>query len=226
MTLIPRPARHLLQRLVGAYRGSAPTELKAGGPAFVHNILVSLDCTPHASPAATFLPGRSARFVVRCAVSAVAAYAAAGRLGLPQPVWAPVSALIVAQDSLAASITLLKGRLIGTLLGAGAAMIAHQAGVWSNIPISAQLAMAVAIVAPFAVEKPSIRVCLWTTAIILIGEGTTTVPQTAFLRSCEVCLGAAAALGIQVVDESLAARVARRRECASAEAVPAGRQNE
>jgi uncharacterized membrane protein YccC len=61
------------------------------------------------------------RFVVRCALVASLAYVVAEHIGLPQPVWAPISALVVTQESVTATLSSIHGRFFGTLLGVSSA---------------------------------------------------------------------------------------------------------
>ena len=61
----------------------------------------------------------------RAMASAVLSYGAALALALPQPVWAPVSALVVAQDRLPDTLRSFRGRLIGTALGVALERAGH-----------------------------------------------------------------------------------------------------
>src|SRR4030088_684490 len=57
------------------------------------------------------------RFVIRCATAASLAYELARLVGLQHPVWAPISALIVSQESVAATPDSIHGRLVGRFIG-------------------------------------------------------------------------------------------------------------
>ena len=56
-------------------------------------------------------------FVARCADAASVAYQMATRLGLPEPVWAVISALIVSWERLQDTHSSFTGRILATLLG-------------------------------------------------------------------------------------------------------------
>jgi uncharacterized membrane protein YgaE (UPF0421/DUF939 family) len=101
------------------------------------------------------------RFVARCTIAASLAEVIAAHVGLPHPVWAPVSALVVTQESVAATLSSGLGRLVGTVIGVTVAMIVHRLGAPAHISLVPQLAVAVAICALCTSGRPAIRVCLW-----------------------------------------------------------------
>ena len=138
-------------------------------------------------------PMDSGRFVARCVVAASVAEVIAAHIGLPHPVWAPISALVVTQERVAATLSSALGRLAGTLLGVAVALIVNRLGTTAHISLVPQLALAVAICALCASGRPAIRVCLWTCPLVLV----TTAPEasaevTALFRGSEVLLGASA----------------------------------
>src|SRR5208337_1960827 len=57
-------------------------------------------------------------FVLRCMAATVIAFFLSSALGLPRPLWACVFALIVSQESVAASVSAIGGRGLGTVIGA------------------------------------------------------------------------------------------------------------
>lgn len=132
------------------------------------------------------------RFVVRCVLSATLSYWLALLAHLANPVWAPMSALIVSQETLAATRASVRGRFAGTLLGVAAALTAHAIAI--RVPtfsLTAQMAAAVAVCALCARGRPAMRACLWTVPLVLLGaEPDTTDFLTAISRSVEVVLGA------------------------------------
>ena len=114
---------------------------------------------------------RAVAFVVRCTGAAVLALSIADRLHLDHPVWASVSALVVSQDRLGDTHRSLGWRIVGTLIG---------------------VAVAVGVTAAIARIRTDLRVCMWTSVIVLL-----TVPPggtiltAALARSQEVLLGVA-----------------------------------
>jgi hypothetical protein len=131
------------------------------------------------------------RYVLRCTLAASLAYVLSVKLRLPNDVWAPISALIVSQESLAATHSSVIGRLIGTIIGAMVALVVEELGARIGAPLLLQIAIAVAVCAALAKERPAIRVCLWTCPIVLLTASSNVSPEmTAVFRGNEVILGA------------------------------------
>jgi len=131
-----------------------------------------------------------AGFVVRCVASAALSYFVARALGLPHPVWAPVSALVVTQEDFSATRASIWGRLFGTVIGALISLAVHRGGLLFGLPIETQIAVAVGICAVGTWLHPAIRVCMWTCPLVLLTASPDESPEfTAFLRTSEVLLG-------------------------------------
>ena len=134
---------------------------------------------------------RAAAFAARCAGAATAAYGLATLLGLPEAVWAAMSALIVSQDRLCETRSSLAGRIEGTLLGS--AVTVAVSGLASDVTASTatQLAVTVAISAAVAHRFPALRVAMWTCPIILLtAQPSIPIDVVALRRGSEVVLGA------------------------------------
>jgi uncharacterized membrane protein YccC len=129
-------------------------------------------------------------FAVRCAASGTLAYLLATAVGLPHPVWASMSSLIVSQESFDATRDSIAGRIMGTVIGVLVAVLVGEAANRIGAGIAIQIAVAVGICALFAEGRPSIRVSIWTCPIVLL-----TVPLDAsvthagLMRGSEVLLG-------------------------------------
>ncbi|MDB5460876.1 MAG: Membrane protein [Caulobacteraceae bacterium] len=151
-------------------------------------------------------------YVVRCATVAALAYRLAVLVGLQHPVWAPMSALIVSQGTVTATLQSIWGRCLGTLTGVAAALLVSWLGGFVGLGVMLQVGMAVALCATIAVEQPQLRVCLWTCPIILTsgvaGQATALVATS---RVAEVVLGAAVGGLLAAVSELLQARLSRVR---------------
>jgi len=138
--------------------------------------------------------GKSMRviaYVARCSGSATAAYELALLLGLPEALWAAMSALIVSQERLHETRSSLTGRILGTLVGMAVTIAVNEVATRMAVPTAVQMGLAVAIAALVAREFPKLRVVMWTCPIILL----TTQPAgsilvAAFRRGSEVILGA------------------------------------
>jgi uncharacterized membrane protein YccC len=137
--------------------------------------------------------GRAAAFVGRCAGAAAGAYELTVSLGLPEPLWAVMSALIVSQEKLDETRSSLTGRVLGTLTGIAVTVsvseIASRAGALST---ALQMAIAVAVCALVAHLLPKLRVAMWTCAVILLtAQPAVPIVIVALRRGSEVILGAA-----------------------------------
>lgn len=143
-------------------------------------------------------------FVIRCAAAASLAYELARLVGLQHPVWAPVSALIVSQESVAATLDSIQGRFAGTFIGLVIALLVNAVGRWLGIPLVLQIGAAVAICASATAGRPAIRVCLWTCPLILVTAVSGPAPAlVAAFRATEVLLGAVVGGVTHVLEERI-----------------------
>lgn len=134
---------------------------------------------------------RTIAFVLRCAGAATLAYALARQVGLPHPVWAAMSALIVLQERLDATRASLVWRILGTLIGVGAAILVQLGASRLGLGLVAQIAVGVAACALVAHSYPSLRVAMWTCPIVLLtAEPGQAIAMVGLYRGSEVILGA------------------------------------
>ena len=133
---------------------------------------------------------RTAAFVARCSGAATFAYLSATWVGLPNSVWAAMSALIVSQEQLGETRSSLAARILGTLIGICVAVAVNLVGSYFAEGMSMQIAIAVAICALVARERPALRVCMWTCPIVLLTEPSVPTVMVALHRGSEVILGA------------------------------------
>ena len=134
---------------------------------------------------------RTGAFVIRCAGAATLALWAAVALGLPESVWAAMSALIVSQERLQDTRASLVGRIFGTLLGIGITGLVSIAASRVTASTSAQMAIAVALCAVIVREFPRLRAALWTCPVIfLTAQPSIPILTVAAYRGAEVILGA------------------------------------
>lgn len=144
--------------------------------------------------------GRSAAIAsaTRASLAACAAYALASVARLEQPMWAPVSALIVLQGSARGTLRAMADRLLGTLAGALAAVGVAMGLAPLGAPMIARIAVAVALVsAGVAAIRPAARAATWTSVIVL---GSTIAPgrplTNAAWRIAGVAIGAVVATAV------------------------------
>jgi uncharacterized membrane protein YccC len=134
---------------------------------------------------------RAVVFVARCAGAATAAYGAAHLPGLPEALWATMSAIIVSQEHLSETRSSFTGRILGTLLGMGVTIAVNTAASRMAVTMSVQMAIAIALCACVASWFPSLRVAMWTCPLILLtADPSVSIVTVALRRGSEVTLGA------------------------------------
>jgi uncharacterized membrane protein YccC len=135
-----------------------------------------------------------AAFIVRCSGAATGAWALALSVGLAQPVWAAISALVVSQEQLRETRCSLRGRILGTLVGIAVTVLVSELASFLAAPLAAQLAVAIAMTALVAHKFPTLRVAMWTCPMILLtASPAVPIAMVALRRGSEVILGAAVA---------------------------------
>ncbi len=110
------------------------------------------------------------RQAIQTTVAAVVAYAIATFLALPQGYWAVMTAILVVQASVGASLGLAVDRLLATLLGAavGGALV----GLFGTAPatIALLLALSVGGLTYLATVRSSLRLAPVSAAIVILGD--------------------------------------------------------
>jgi uncharacterized membrane protein YccC len=133
---------------------------------------------------------RAVAFVARCSGAATFAYLLAIWVGLPNSLWAAISALVVSQEQLSETQSSLAARILGTLIGICVAVAVNVVASYFAAGISMQIAIGVAICSLVARERPALRVCMWTCLIVLLTEPSVPIAMVALHRGSEVILGA------------------------------------
>jgi uncharacterized membrane protein YccC len=145
-------------------------------------------------------PPAVAQLAIRTTAGALITYAVAVGLGLPQAVWAVITALVVMQVSVGATIGAGIDRMTGTLGGAvvGALVAAVQPRL--GLPDYLALALAVAPLAAVAAVRPRLRIAPLTAAIILLAAPPDVPASVAALeRIFEIALGTAVGLAASLL---------------------------
>jgi uncharacterized membrane protein YccC len=139
---------------------------------------------------------------VRITVAAILSLVAAQQLGLPLPLWAVLTAIIVTQMSVGRSLKATGDYLAGTVGGAiygglVAVLIPHE----SEFALLVVLVIAVAPLALLAAGRPNMNVVPITAIIILLLPGLTHASPlaSAINRVLEVALGAVIGLAVSFV---------------------------
>jgi uncharacterized membrane protein YccC len=143
-------------------------------------------------------------FVARCSGATTVAYELASLLGLPEALWAAMSALIVSQERLHETQSSLTGRVLGTLVGLGIAVSVSRVTSGWGTSTAAQMALAVAVAALVVHRFPRLRVAMWTCPLILLtAQPSVPIAVVALHRGSEVILGAVVGWAFHWVSERL-----------------------
>jgi uncharacterized membrane protein YccC len=144
------------------------------------------------------------RFVLRCSLAASLTYELAAFVGLQHPVWAPVEALVVSQETMTETLDSIRERLLGTLIGVAVALFVGVLGSAIGLPLILQIAMSVAACAAATSIRPTIRVCLWTCPLLLVAATSPGTPElVGLIRVSQVLLGAMVGGMMHVVDQKV-----------------------
>jgi uncharacterized membrane protein YccC len=135
------------------------------------------------------------RQAFQIAIAASLAYAIAAWSGMPQGFWAVMTAILVTQANVGASLGLAVDRLLGSLLGVivGGIVAFALAEVEDLKPLG--LAGAVFVLGYFSARRPSMRIACVTAAIVILGDPRFGPPiSSAWHRMVEVGIGTLVAL--------------------------------
>jgi uncharacterized membrane protein YccC len=136
---------------------------------------------------------------VRNAIAAALSYAIPLWCRLPEPYWAPITAVVVIQSTLGAALSVSLQRFAGTLLGAiigGLAASYFQAGV---LVFGAVVLITGLVCAVLHLDRPAYRFAGITLAIVMLIPRIKAAWTVAFDRFLEVSVGIAVGLAIQAV---------------------------
>jgi uncharacterized membrane protein YccC len=124
-------------------------------------------------------------------LAASVAYGLATLVGFQHPVWAPIEALIVSQESIGETFDSIHERLVGTLIGVAVALLVGIFGRMIGLPLILQIAISVTVCAVATSRRPTMRVCLWTCPLVLVMAPSLGTPElVGVIRVSQVLLGA------------------------------------
>lgn len=147
---------------------------------------------------------RNVAFVLRCSGAATLSYILSQAIGLPHPVWAAMSSVIVSQDRLGDTRQATIGRFIGTLVGVIIAVIVGTLAQGVGAGTAVEIATAVGLAAIAARRFPLIKVCMWTCPIVfLTATAGTPLWQVGLFRGAEVLLGATIGVVLHLLAEAV-----------------------
>ncbi len=156
---------------------------------------------------------RNIAFVVRCSAAATFSYILAQAVGLPHPVWASMSGIIVSQENLTQTHSATVGRLFGTVIGVVIAVTVGNLLTPLHAGIAVQMAVAVALAAVVARRYPVVRVCMWTCPIVFLSaDHGTPLLMVGFYRGAEVLLGGLTGALLHLISEVALAGITREKQ--------------
>ena len=143
-------------------------------------------------------------YALRCAACSTLAYGLAYAVGLGQPIWAAISAVVVSQEKLGDTQASLASRVAGTALGAAISVAVGLAGGLVGGATLADMAISVGIAAAIAHFRPNLRVAMFTCPIVLMtAQASQPLLEVGFRRACEVSLGAVVGWAIHRIAETV-----------------------
>ena len=152
---------------------------------------------------------RHIAFILRCSAAATCSYVLARAVGLPHPVWAAMSGIIVSQENLTQTHNATMGRLFGTVIGVVIAVTVGHLLAPLHADVAVQMAVAVALAAVVARRYPVVRVCMWTCPIVFLSDQSTPLLQVGLNRGAEVLLGGLIGAALHWISEKIIAGLAR-----------------
>ena len=146
---------------------------------------------------------RTLKFAVRCSGAATLSYLVGGWIGLPHPIWATVTALIISQERYEDTQSALVSFLLGTCIGIACALAVAASASYLAAGVTVQLVVGVALCAWVAPLNPNLRVCMWTCPLVLLTNDTSrSIAMVVLDRGAEVAIGALIGAGLHWAVES------------------------
>ena len=152
-----------------------------------------MDLTPWTGSRAEMWP--RLRLAIQTTIAACLSYLVVDTLGMPQGFWAVMTAILVTQANVGASLGLAAERFLGSLLGVlvgGAVAVALADARELKF---AGLAVTVLVLGFFSARRPSLRIACVTAAIVVLGDPSLGPPiASAENRMIEVAIGTVVAI--------------------------------
>jgi len=137
---------------------------------------------------------------VRTAAAAAVSFLFAEAFSLPQGYWAVISAVLITQETMGATVQAVRVRLVGTFAGAAIGFLLAMvtpSGEWGTL---VALVISTGWLAIFAVRYPSLRIAPMTAAIMLVAAPShADVVVSAGHRVLEILIGCLIGIGVQLL---------------------------
>jgi uncharacterized membrane protein YccC len=140
------------------------------------------------------------RQAIQTTIAASLAYFTTDAFGLSQGFWAVMTAILVTQANVGASLGLAADRLFGSLIGAVVGGVVAVALADVHELKFAGLGVTVLVLAFFAARRPSLRIACVTAAIVILGDPKLGPPiASAENRMLEVAIGTVIAIATSLI---------------------------
>lgn len=140
------------------------------------------------------------RQAIQTTIAACISYLIADAAGLPQGFWAVMTAILVTQANVGASLGLAADRLMGSMLGVVVGGGVALALADMHELKFAGLAVTVLVLAFFAARRPALRIACVTAAIVILGDPQLGPPiASAENRMLEVAIGTVVAIATTLI---------------------------
>lgn len=137
---------------------------------------------------------------LRTAAAGGLAFVCAEVLALPQGYWAVLTAIVVMQASIGASLAAAADRLLGTLAGAALGLVLASVTPSTKLGTLAALILSIGMLAMLAARYPSFRIAPMTAAILLISAPSHEVAFISALhRVIEIALGCGIGIAVALI---------------------------
>jgi uncharacterized membrane protein YccC len=135
------------------------------------------------------------RLAIQTTIAACLSYLVVDTLGMPQGFWAVMTAILVTQANVGASLALAAERFLGSLLGVLVGGAVALALADARELKFAGLAVTVLVLGFFSARRPSLRIACVTAAIVVLGDPSLGPPiASAENRMIEVAVGTVVAI--------------------------------
>lgn len=175
----------------------------AESPAAGRSEVAPEDATPEAASGVPTLRDRLGKVIalahlklaLRATIAGIVTYLLAEQFSLPNGYWAVLTAVLVVQATLGASLSVAIDRALGTLAGGGVGVAGAMVAGHSQIQTLAVLSLALFIAAAMAARSPSFKLAPVTVIIVMLAHPGDVAPWLAGLtRVAEITLGGAVGL--------------------------------
>ncbi len=140
------------------------------------------------------------RFALRATIAAVLAFEASRLFALTQGYWSVLSAILVLQATIGASLEAGLWRLVGTLVGGAVGFLGAVAVLYGWLSDLAALALGVLLLSPLASGRPAFRIAPVTAVVVMLSDpGHAHALEAATHRALNIAIGSVIAVAVALL---------------------------